>query len=422
MRQIMKAVCMTLIVLSLFACGRQQGEAGNSAPPEETGDSMAVSGESVSGAALAKKQMDLTDSEAFAAAEDLLQDMTLEEKVRQMFLVDLADLDSAAGSGKNMYRMTASVEKALKEQPPGGIYLSEKNIKTEQQARRLIQNIQGSVSGSPLYIAVEEEGGGEHSLSAQIEDLKIAGYKMARDVGAMPEEQIRQTAGRIAEELNSWGINLNLAPVADISSEENRSYVRRCFGADSDHVSTAVKAYVEGMREYGLVTTLKYFPGIGTASPAKDAEKEIPQNNKSLMTLRNENFAPYTAGIKAGTDCIMVGNVALPKLTEQEKLPAFLSRDIVTSLLREELKFDGVIMTSSLSEAYIIKNYKPDEVAVEAVKSGCDMLVFPSEYETAYRGVLAAVYAGEIDEKAVNTAVRRILQDKIQRGIYILPE
>lgn len=422
MRQVMQAACMALIVLGLFACGRQQGGAGVSAPPGDTKNPLSVSGESVSGAALAKKQLDLTDAEAFVAAEDLLQDMTLEEKVRQMFLVDLSALDSTDSREKNLYRITASIERVLGENPPGGVYLSTKNIKTEQQARNLIQKLQTSVSGIPLYVTAEEEGGGEHSLSAKVDDLKVAGYKMPRDVGVMQEEQIYQTAARIAAELNSWGINLNLAPVADISSGENRSFVRRCFGSDEDVVSTAVKAYVQGMRDYGLATTLKYFPGFGTASAAGDAEKRIPQNKSSLMTLRKKNFAPYTAGIKAGTDCIMVGNVAVPKITEQETLPAFLSRDIVTSLLREELKFDGVIMTSSLSETFITKNYKPDKVAVEAVKSGCDMLVFPAEYDKAYKGVLTAVKTGEIDEKVINTAVRRILQDKIQRGIYILPE
>ncbi len=176
--------------------------------------------------------------------------------------------------------------------------------------------------------------------------------------------------------------------------------------------------YVKGMRDYGLATTLKYFPGVG--SVPGDFTKEILKNNNSLMALRKNDFAPYSEGIRAGTDCIMVGSFAVPKLTVNDKLPAFLSKDIVTSLLRQELKFEGVVMTPPLSDAVVTKNYTPEYVVTEAVKSGCDMLVRPSDYEAGRSALIEAVQSGAIDEKVINTAVRRILQDKIRRGICVL--
>lgn len=420
MKRLMLIACMVAAVVLLFACGKRN--AGGE-QPKGTGESPAgseVSAGAVSGNAAVLRQLNLSDGEAFAEAEKIVKDMTLEEKVAQMFLVDLSALDSSAKSDK-IYKVSKNVKETLAACPVGGIYLSEKNVKNEKQAKSLIEGLQSCASGSALYIAVEEEGGGEHSFSGKVEDLEVAGYLMPADVGnAMNEDQLSETAGNIARELRDWGINLNLGLVADVSSEENSDYGRRCFSSDTSKVEKAVSSYVKGMRECGMSTTLRYFPGIGNV--AGDTTKEILQNQDSLISLRNNNFKTYTAGIKAGTDCIMVSNVAVPKVTVNDTLPAFLSDDIVTSLLRQELDFEGVIMTPPLNETVITKNYTTEYVVVEAVKAGCDMLVQPSDYKEAFSSLLGAVRSGEINEKVINTSVRRILQDKIQRGIYVLED
>lgn len=292
-------------------------------------------------------------------------------------------------------------------------------MSSREQARKFIRDLQSCVSGSALYIAVEEEGGGAHSVSGKVKDLRVGGYIMPADIGnSMSKDQIRSTAGKIAEELRDWGINMNLAPVADLASSKNADYERRCFSKDSAQVSQAVSSFVKGMGDQALGTTLKYFPGVGNVSG--DYTQKILKNTDSLMTLRDKNFAVYAAGIKAGTDCIMVSNVAVPKVTVDDNTPAFLSDVIVTSVLRQELDFEGVIMTSPLNLPVLTKNYKQDKLAVDAVRAGCDMLVMPADYRAAYQGLLTAVRDKKIDEKAINTSVRRIIQDKIQRGIYVL--
>ena len=157
----------------------------------------------------------------------------------------------------------------------------------------------------------------------------------------MTEQQVYEAGKKIGSELTDIGINLNLAPVADIGSENNPDYAKRCLGQDAEQVSQIIDGYVRGMREGGLAVTLKHFPGIGKV--AGDYTETILEQNDSLMSLRNNNFKGYQSGIQAGADCVMVGNVSFSEVTVK-KIPAFMSQDIVTKLLRKELKFDGIIM------------------------------------------------------------------------------
>ena len=281
-------------------------------------------------------------------------------------------------------------------------------------------DLKESVSGGALYVAVEEEGGGEHSLSAKVPELKDTGYITQSEMGKnMTEQQAYQTGKTIAGELAGIGINLNLAPVSDLASEINPEYALRCFGKETDKVSEMLRGIVPGMRENGIAVTLKYFPGIGNV-PGETTE-EILENSDSLMALRKNNFSVYSEGIKAGADCVMVSNVSVNKVT-MKKIPAFMSGDIVTSLLREEMDFDGIIMTPPLNDNVIRNKYTAGFVVTEAIKAGCDMLVLPGSLPESYQAVIEAVRTGQIDEKVINTAVRRILQNKILRGILVLEQ
>lgn len=233
----------------------------------------------------------------------------------------------------------------------------------------------------------------------------------------MTANQIYESGKTIAGELTKIGINLNLAPVADLASDQNPSYAMRCLGSDADGVADLLDDFVSGMREGGLSVTLKTFPGIGNVSA--DVTESIAENTDSLMTIRDTNFVPYASGIGAGADCVMVSNAAYSKLTVK-KVPAFMSQDIVTKLLREELGFDGIVMTSPLNDNVIENNYTNEFAVVEAVKAGCDLIVLPGNFKECYEALITAVEEGRIDEKVINTSVRRILQNKIQRGILVL--
>lgn len=361
----------------------------------------------------------ISEDEAFSEAEKIVKTMTIEQKVGQMFLVDLLQLDASPSVDGTAYKATDSVKQAIIDYHLGGVYLTKENIKSQKQTKKLVQNLQASVvSGSALYVAVEEDGGGENSISAKVEDLKDTGYVAPKEMGQnMTANQIYESGKTIAGELTKIGINLNLAPVADLASDQNPSYAMRCLGSDADGVADLLDDFVSGMREGGLSVTLKTFPGIGNVSA--DVTESIAENTDSLMTIRDTNFVPYASGIQAGADCVMVSNVAYSKLTVK-KVPAFMSQDIVTKLLREELGFDGIVMTSPLNDNVIENNYTNEFAVVEAVKAGCDLIVLPGNFKECYEALITAVEEGRIDEKVINTSVRRILQNKIQRGILVL--
>lgn len=373
--------CIVVVVLFVCACSKGGGDPAVTVVPEST----AVS---VSGPAGDEEKEGISQDRAFAAAEELLADMSLEEKIGQMFMVHLSQLDGSHTEDGNQYKATDKMCELLDQYNIGGVYLTSNNIAGEKQTKKLTKSLQASVSGGALYIAAEEEGG----------------ERPAKD---------------LAEELSEMGINLNLAPIADVASEENEEYARRCLGSDTDTVISRTESFIGDMQGSGVGTTLKYFPGI--ANVRGNPAVELLENQDSLMTLRNRNFATYQAGIRAGADAVMMSSVSVSKVTIN-KVPAFLSEEIVTNLLREELGFGGVIMTPFLDEPLIREKYTPGFVAVEAVKAGCDMLMMSYDWKESYETLLAAVRRGDINEKVINTAVQRILQNKIQRGILIMEE
>ena len=421
MKRFLIVVCMTVVVLVLFACGRGIDDPQATKTPEETKAGAKEEPGSASGQAAATEQPVISDNDAFMQAEEIIKNMTLEEKVGQMFLVELSQLDPPKKASGGRYRLTKKMREVLDSYPVGGVYLTEKNVKNEEQTRHLVADIQGLASGGAMYVAAEEECVGDHSLAAKVKDMKDLGYApSAGQAFELTEQQVHDEGTRVASQLRQWGFNLNLAPVADIGSETNPGYAARCFGTEADETSDLLAAMVEGMRDGGLAVTLKYFPGVGSVTG--NYEENILDNQESLMTLRTKNFSVYSDGIKAGADCVMMSNTAVSKITVNDKLPAFLSKEIVTDLLREEVGFQGVIMTPPLNMKAVTKNYTVEYAVVEAVKAGCDMIVMPEDMKRGYRALLDAVLTGKIDEKVINTSVRRILQDKIQRQILVLDE
>lgn len=360
----------------------------------------------------------LSEDEAFSRAEDMIKDMTLQEKIGQMFLVDLLQLDGHPSLDGAADRVTTEMKKAIRQYSIGGVYLTGQNMKGIEQTQQLIGDLQSSAAtGGALYVAVEEDGGGACSISARVDELKETGYVTPQEMGQnMTGQQIYESGKTIAGELTSLGVNLNLAPVADIGSEKNPVYASRCLGDDTDSVVERLDDFVSGMRDGGLAVSLRHFPGTGNVTG--DVTERILEYPESLMTLRDNNFKTYQSGIKAGADCVMVSNVAVSKVTVK-KVPAFMSEDVVTKLLREELDFEGVIMTSPMNENVIRNNYTYGHAVVEAVKAGCDMIVLPGNFKECYDALLTAVKEGKIDEKVINTSVRRILQNKLRRGILV---
>ena len=230
------------------------------------------------------------------------------------------------------------------------------------------------------------------------------------DIGASGDTQQAYEAGNtIGAYLAKLGLNLDFAPVADVlTNADNETIGSRSFGSDANVVASMVPSLVEGLEANQVSACLKHFPGLGDT--AEDTHDGMAVTERTLEEFQSAEFPAFKAGIDAGADFVMVSHVSAPSLAG-DNTPASLSKDVV-GMLRNELEFDGVIITDALNMKAITDYYTADEAAVKAIQAGVDMLLMPENFETAYNGVLQAVQDGTISEERINESLRRIYRIK----------
>ena len=259
----------------------------------------------------------------------------------------------------------------------------------------------------PLFIAVDEEGGSV----ARVADAGLGQtVDSAQTIGESGDPNNAYQAGvTIGGYLSEFGFNLDFAPVADLANVENSVMEGRSYGSDAASVSQFVTSMMQGLSEQNVTACLKHFPGIG--SSVQDTHDGLAVTDRSAEEFRAQEFTVFQAGIDAGAEMIMVGHMAAPSLTG-DNTPCSLSQAVVTDILRNEMNYDGVIITDALNMSAISQYYSADEAAVLALRAGCDMLLMPEDFETAYNGVLQAVQEGTISEERINDSLRRIYRIK----------
>lgn len=349
-----------------------------------------------------------SEPEYVLQAQELLETMTLEEKIWQMIFLTQEELTDTMGT---QYAGEGTRE-ALRQYPIGGVIYFSGNISSEGQLRDLISNTQ-SFSKIPLMIGVDEEGGRVSRLSGiGVTDYvaPMASYGSARD-----EKAVYDLGQHFAESLIDMGFNVNYAPVADIvTNPDNTEIGDRSFSEDPTVAAAMVVQMVKGMQDGGLVSCLKHFPGHGSTSA--DSHYGMSVSERSLEELRGAEFIPFAAGIEAGAELVMMSHMSLPKVTGSDG-PCDLSYEVVTGLLRRELGFEGVIISDSHEMAAITAYYSCGEAAVLAVKAGCDVVLMPESKQAAANALLEAVADGTLSEARINESVLRILSLKYEYGI-----
>ena len=277
--------------------------------------------------------------------------------------------------------------------------------------RKAIDNLQ-NISKIPLVIAVDEEGG---SVS------RVAGAGLADDVGDMSEigstcdpEKAKEAGTTIGTYLSQFGFNVDFAPVADVVSAENAVIGNRSFGSDPNVVGTMVAAEVQGLQESGVSACLKHFPGIGDTTTDTHDEKAVSE--KTLEDMQQTDLPAFQSGIDAGADFVMVSHMSLPNVVGDDT-PCSLSGAVINDLLRNQLGYDGIVITDALDMSAITDSYSSAEAAVKAIEAGADMLLMPENFEEAYQGVLDAVQNGTISEDRINESLKRIYRVKYRDRI-----
>lgn len=333
----------------------------------------------------------------YSSAEEIMSKMTLEEKVGQMFLV--------------RYPRTNSAIKQIKEQNPGGYVLFAVNFDNEtiQSIKKELENNQEN-SKIPMFFAVDEEGGKVVRVSSHSVFRKES-FKSSQalyEEGGL--EKIVEDSKEKSQLLKSIGLNMNLAPVADVSTSSSDFIYARSFGKGAEETSAYIEKVIQAMNEEKILSSMKHFPGYGNN---KDTHTGIAIDKRPYETFTTSDFLPFEAGINVGAPTIMVSHNIVESM--DKNYPASLSKD-VHQILREELNFSGLIITDDLAMDAVKQYAENKKAAVQAVNAGNDMLI-SSNFEEEKKQVLDAIEKGEIEEETINIAVRRILACKLAYGI-----
>ncbi len=330
-------------------------------------------------------------------AKEILSSLTLEEKIGQMFIARHPQNDALANI--NRYNLGGYI-----------LFAPDFEDETPDTVRVMLQNYQNS-SNIPMFIAVDEEGGKVNRISMypSFRNTPFPSSRVLYKSGGLA--QIRLTECEKAQLLTSLGINVNFAPVCDITTDPSAFMYDRSLGESPTITGEFVKCVIEIGKNNHIGNVLKHFPGYGNNT---DTHIAIATDNRPLSVLENADLVPFKMAIEAGCDAIMVSHIYINAIDPH--FPATLS-PAVHQYLRNTMNFDGVIVTDDLYMNAITDNYGVEESAVLAVLAGNDLLCV-TDFNTQYNAVLQAVLDNRISEQIINDSVLRILKWKIKLGLF----
>ncbi|PRY01533.1 glycoside hydrolase family 3 protein [Allonocardiopsis opalescens] len=298
----------------------------------------------------------------------------------------------------------------------GGVIYFPENLADAEQIAEMSSGLQeagrAASAGAPLLLGVDQEQG----LVARLGSI-VTEFPDAMAIGATGSTDDAATLGRITgTELRALGINTDFVPVGDVNVNPDNPVIGiRSFGADPEAVSAMVAAEVGAFRQAGVATSVKHFPGHGDT--ATDSHTGLPVIETGRADWEATDLPPFRAAIEAGTDMVMVGHLSMPALDDSGD-PATLSEPIVTGVLREELGFEGVVVTDALNMEAVRESHGDGEVAVRALEAGVDLLLMPPDLDLAYNALLTAVEEERISSERLEESVRRVLELKARLGLF----
>lgn len=331
-------------------------------------------------------------------AKNILEKMTAEEKAGQLFFVRCP-----ADSYEKQFEY-------IDKYSLGGYILFSEDFKnkTPDELKNNINSYQ-KASKIPMFIGIDEEGGDIVRVS-KFSQYRSEPFESQKTMLSKGYEYLKEQISEKAGFLKEYGININLAPVADVSDNTEDYIYYRTFGVDSEETAKAVKCVVETNNKLNFSSVLKHFPGYGNN---EDTHSGIAYDKRSYDDFEKNDFIPFRAGIAAGADAVLVNHNIIECI--DPNLPASLSAE-VNKVLREKLGFDGVIMTDDLSMKAITDYTNNENPALTSFEAGND-IILQSDFSDGFNAILEAYRSGRISEERINESVLRILEWKIRRGI-----
>lgn len=338
------------------------------------------------------------------------ENMTLEQKIGQIMII-----------GLDGTTVDDDLRRVIAEYHIGGVILFARNVESPAQVAALTNELQSIAlaSGSPgLFIAIDQEGG---TVARLTENKGFAEFPSAMALAATGDPQnARKMAAAMAKEMLAVGINVDFAPDLDVNNNPSNPVIGiRSFSSDPAKVVEYGLAYAQGLQENGVLAFGKHFPGHGDTSV--DSHVDLPLVPHNRARLDQVELVPFRAAIEANVAGIMTAHVTFPAIDPTPGLPATLSRPTLTGLLREELGYDGLIVTDSLEMGALLANGTPPEIgAALALAAGADLLLFNRDHamhREAFANLVQAVKDGKISERQLDDSVRRILAAKEMYGV-----
>ena len=432
-----------VVALPLYGCG-----SGKSPEVPDEADQGAAQEAGVGNAAEAQAPDDDAAAEVTPAynpgEEDpeilkMISEMSTQEKLAQMMIVALR---SDVSNEKTATEIDRDYAEMLTKYDFGGILLFAGNVVDPAQTVTLIRDSQEaamkSAGGIPMFICVDQEGGSVNRVPFGTTGSGNMALAATGDTSLTEE-----SAKMLGDEIRALGFNMDFAPVSDVNSNPANPIIGvRSFSDDPELVAEHVTAFIKGMDSAKISTALKHFPGHGNVG--EDSHTHLPCSDFSLEEIKACDLIPFQAGIDAGSDMIMTAHIQFPKIEkktyvsikdgEEITLPATLSHTIITGLLREQMGYNGIVITDAMEMDAIAAHFDPLDAAVMAINADVDILLCPVELykdgeintfpdvDKYMEGLLARVEAGDIREEELDNSVYRILKLKKERDLQVPSE
>ncbi|MBR4514738.1 MAG: hypothetical protein IKO61_07630 [Lachnospiraceae bacterium] len=366
--------------------------------------------------------------------EQMVSNMSTREKLAQMMIVALRPYSGGSGP---VTKLSDDYKETLKKYDFGGVILFGGNISDTEQTVTLIHDCQetsmNSEKGIPMLVCVDQEGGLVNRVEFGTTSSGSMGLAATGDT-----ELTKESADILGQEIKALGFNMDFAPVSDVNNNPSNPIIgTRAFSDDPETVAEHVKAFIAGLEKNGVSSALKHFPGHGNVG--EDSHTHLPLSELSLDELKSCELIPFKAGIESGVDMIMTAHIQYPNIEkntyvskkdgEKVYLPATLSREVITGVLREELGYNGIVITDAMDMDAIAAHFDDIDAAVLAINADVDIILMPvnlykdatidtlTYMDTYMDKLIARVEAGDIKEEEINDSVSRILKLKLEKGI-----
>lgn len=342
------------------------------------------------------------DKKAVKYADSLYTKLSMDERIGQLYIVALY-------TNKDQNHISG-VRKLVEQERIGGIILMQDDA---EQEIALVNEFQKK-SRVPMLFGMDAEWG----LYQRIKTAHK--FPWAMTLGAIQDNNlVYEMASKIAEDAKKMGIYWNFAPVVDVNTNPKNPIIgNRSFGSDVQNVIAKALAYAQGLQDNGMLAAIKHFPGHGDTDV--DSHLDLPVVKHSLERLNKIELAPFKALMDKKIGGAMIAHLYVPQLEKGKNIPASISYDIVTNLLKNKFRYEGLVITDALNMNAVAKKYPAGELDLRAFKAGNDVLLFSQDVPTGKKLIKEAIQKGEISEKRLEDSVKKILKTKYLLGLQNL--